>query len=249
MPSRSAVPNACRPQRDLIKMMSIARIAFMTVSPLRWMRWTEIRDAEDLEPYIRRVKTNHRVASAALVDERNAPVIGIDNLPVIARLMFGEQRIEIHVKDPRVIIDRIMGPWNWWRRGLLIKYTKNQDSSVETDLQAITKPIPAPLHLKLQPPEQIANGWHISAYFSTVVDGKTNGVFEGPGSFDVELARDAEGRDGYQLVHKFNGVKPHGAPASIGVNLHFAATGGSLRWPFPHGTGFPGLAYDLEHGR
>jgi hypothetical protein len=150
----------------------------------------------------------------------------------------GKQSLPIYASCADVVtkLEQPEG-WTWWRGGIVKNETPlppQGGAGVQFDLNPITRPFAPTLTMILGAPSRPDEAsWLIPITFQ--------GAFVGPGS--LRLTQSSEM---CTMVHTWDGVRGAAFPAALDVKLHFLATSGLF--PFEYGTGFVGLAYDLEHG-
>ena len=152
--------------------------------------------------------------------------------------IYCETILAIHAGADR-IMDRLMGRWTWWRKGLAMDFQRHGDGSTEQVLAPVWwywaririrayAPVPSPERGGLRIPMSLSGTW------------------VGPSTFDI--FPDA-GRPAWSLLRgRFHGVENH-VPLfgdDIAARAHLGAESGTLFPPFPKGTGLPGLVRDLE---
>lgn len=142
----------------------------------------------------------------------------------------------------RALLD---GPWTWWRGGRVEKWTKRPDGTVWFRLWPMWLRSPASIGIELAPP---ARGTELDSGASRsklVVSARFSENFVGPGRYEI-----LDLPDGAALRSVWDGVERKGfallMPARVLLDLHVRAELGTLRFPFPKGTGFGGLSAQLR---
>ncbi len=136
-------------------------------------------------------------------------------------------------------------PWTWWRRGHISGWTHKDDGGLRFVLWPAWLRSPARVGIELSPPahttETTPSGatWtRISSAASFFAD------FDGPGRYEI-LSEDEVSV--FRSV--WDGVQRRGflrlMPAAMVLDVHVRAEAGTLTFPFPPGTGFPGLIHYL----
>jgi hypothetical protein len=148
----------------------------------------------------------------------------------------GKQSLPIYAPCADVAA-RLMQPdgWTWWRGGIVHNVTTSAQGGIQFDLNPITRPFEPVLTMTLGTPSRPDSAiWIIPITFQ--------GAFVGPGSLRL-----TQSGTECTLVHTWDGVRGAALPPELDAKLHFLATSG--QFPFEYGTGFVGLAYDLEHDK
>lgn len=138
--------------------------------------------------------------------------------------------------DPAAAVALIDGPWTWWHSGRAANFRKNADGSTDQVLSPVWW-YTTRIGMHMHPPAPLADasGTRLSIDFSR--------QFTGRATMDVIVERDRR----LTIRGRFHGVENHVPliPLWLVANIHMRAEAGTLRFPFPRGTGWPGLAAAL----
>jgi hypothetical protein len=170
-----------------------------------------------------------------------------------ATFMYGRQALPIKGRCAAVHGRLLQAQgWTWWRAGMPEGNVRNAQpvqrwidqstslSGVHFDLNPITVPFRAVVHADVldSGPDRLEMEFNGDAF---------------TGKGHIELLQEG---DTCTMTHTFDGVVSGGEagdgdngrafPEVLEVKLHFLATSG--RFPYQYGTGFIGLAFDVEHG-
>ena len=138
------------------------------------------------------------------------------------------------------VVALLQQEWDWWDNGKLISYRRNSDGSSEMDLKPISWYF-VNVHMRILPPEDLPEwkGIRLPVIYSR--------HFEGPSTIDVYPK---PGGNEVVLRGRFQGVRHNlpmpFVPAGMVAKMHLNTESGTLRFPFPKGTGYFGLAQRLE---
>ena len=148
--------------------------------------------------------------------------------------MFTETVAHVRAR-PEHVVERLRGPWIWWRNGGVENRHEAADGTVTFDLLPTGSIIR--VHEKMSPATSRANGGYRVRF-------DLSGDAEGPAYFDVTLRADGQ----TQIAGRFAGVKNHVwfLTTTRFAKNHLLAERGGFSFPFPSGTGWPGLIDELE---
>jgi hypothetical protein len=137
-----------------------------------------------------------------------------------------------------MIVDRLLGRWNWWRKGTARAFQRFEDGS---SVQVL-----APVWwywARIRVRSSVPVAWGEGGVRIPV---RLSGTWVGPASWDVFPD---PARPGWSIVRsRFHGVENH-VPFfgdDIATRAHLGAEAGNLFPPFPKGTGLVGLAAELK---
>ena len=136
--------------------------------------------------------------------------------------------------------------WNWWKNGKISKWTRRDNGGCSFVLAPVWPLVPSKVGIELEPrtASEQATRWGASVPVATY-QARFSADFEGPGRYEI-LTLDG----GSALRSVWDGVARLGLskllPLSVVLNLHLGAEAGTLRFPLPKGTGFPGLVKRLK---
>ncbi len=132
-------------------------------------------------------------------------------------------------------------PWSWWRRGRISGWTRTPEGGLRFVLWPAWLRSPARVGIDLSPPErktELAPSGATSVRISS--SASFFGDFDGPGRYEI-----LGGQDATILRSVWDGVQRKGflrlMPIAMVLDVHLRAERGTLKFPFPAGTGFPGL--------
>ncbi|MFT5471128.1 MAG: hypothetical protein ACI8UO_006261, partial [Verrucomicrobiales bacterium] len=135
--------------------------------------------------------------------------------------------------------------WSWWKPGKVSKWSRREDGGCSFVLSPVPM-VPSKVGIELEP--QVANELPVSwgEPISVVTfAARFFADFEGPGRYEV-LALDG----GCALRSCWDGVARCGLkklmPLKMILKMHLDAEAGTAGFPFPKGTGFPGLVRMLS---
>ena len=135
--------------------------------------------------------------------------------------------------------------WSWWKNGRISRWTRRADGSCSFVLSPVWPFVPSKVGIDMEPrasTEQSAP-WGARIPITTYTT-QFSGDFEGPGRYEI-LGLDG----GSALRSVWDGVARLGIkklmPLSMILKMHLGAEAGSLGFPLPKGTGFPGLVKRL----
>jgi hypothetical protein len=181
----------------------------------------------ELAPYEARV-------AIAQVSVSDTPPDGQKPAPG-AQYMRGQETLDVQASCADVLakVEQPAG-WTWWRDGNIQNVVQGSTHgvAVEFDMSPVTRPFAPALHLSVGLPSQADDTWVIPLTFG--------GAFVGPGT-----VRLTENYNGCKMVHTWDGVQGAAFPPQLDVKMHFLAASG--QFPFQWGTGFVGLAFDLQN--
>jgi hypothetical protein len=135
----------------------------------------------------------------------------------------------------------LQNPWIWWQNGKVLQFQRNSDMSCDLELKPIYWAATRVMH-HIFPPVPLSDkeGSRLIAILSH--------HFEGPATFDVYSSPGS----GESIVvrGRFHGIKnklpiPF-ATTTMAAKIHLGAESGTLKFPFPKGTGWVGLYRHLE---
>ncbi len=155
-------------------------------------------------------------------------------------LIFCETIARIRSK-PAEVVTQLQQAWDWWDYGKLISFKRNSDHSSDMELKPISRHITR-VRIHILPQEELAQpkGIRLTVIYSHHL--------EGPSSIDVYPR--AGTPEEVILRGRFHGVRHHipvpFVQAESVAKTHLAAESGTLKFPFPKGTGYVGLARRLE---
>ena len=141
--------------------------------------------------------------------------------------------------SPEEAIRLLRGPWEWWHHGRSSKFHVNADGSTSQVLAPIWWHLTR-VGVQIHPRRDLKETGGIRLPMSISRD------FRGFASIDIYANPAAAGiivRERYQGVENHTPV-----PAGMATRIHLRAEAGTLLFPFPKGTGFPGLWQLLEAG-
>jgi hypothetical protein len=138
----------------------------------------------------------------------------------------------------------LQNPWTWWKNGKLLQFQRNPDMTCDLELKPIFWAATRVKHhiLPLVPLSD-QDGSRLIAILSH--------HFEGPATFDVYSMSGS--KDSIAIRGRFQGVKnklpiPF-ATTRMAAKIHLGAESGTLKFPFPKGTGWVGLYRQLESAK
>lgn len=135
--------------------------------------------------------------------------------------------------------------WSWWKNGKISKWTKRADGSCSFVLSPVWPFVPSKVGIDMEPrtTTEQPTPWGARIPITTCAV-QFSGDFEGPGRYEI---LGLEG--GSALRSVWAGVARLGIkklmPLSMILNMHLGAEAGTLAFPLPKGTGFPGLVKRL----
>ncbi|MEM9598764.1 MAG: hypothetical protein AAGD06_31140 [Acidobacteriota bacterium] len=137
-------------------------------------------------------------------------------------------------------------PWGWWKGGRISKHRSAPEGGVSFELWPMWLRSPARVGIEMSAPVEAGaqRGGDGEGPRTTVYRTRFFADFVGPGHYEVE-----HHADGVRVRSVWDGVRATGVvrpmPAAVVMRLHLGAEAGTLPFPFPKGTGFPGLAKHL----
>ena len=134
--------------------------------------------------------------------------------------------------------------WNWWKNGKITHWKRTETGGCSFILSPVAfVPSKVGIELNAKTTTERMTAWDASIPL-TSFSARFFADFEGPGSYEI-LALDG----GCALRSIWAGVARLGLkklmPLSMILNMHLGAEAGTVGFPFPKGTGFPGLAQKL----
>jgi hypothetical protein len=135
-------------------------------------------------------------------------------------------------------------PWTWWHGGHVSHWHRTPLGGTAFVLWPMWLRSPIRLGIELMPPAEASPSSSGRAGRHTIFRARFFANFEGPGAFEV-----SEAIGGALLRSRWYGVRPRGVtslvPVSAVLAMHLWSEHGTLSFPFPSGTGFPGLLESL----
>jgi hypothetical protein len=147
------------------------------------------------------------------------------------RLMYCET-LMTGVRGRRDVAARLLlGRWGWWKKGRAKRFRQNADGTSDQILTPVWW-YTTRIGLHNGPATPIPSGTRVPIVLYR--------MFQGSASIDVVDAADGT----LTLRGRFHGVENHVPliPLWMVVGVHLRAEAGILLFPFPRGTGWPGLA-------
>lgn len=166
----------------------------------------------------------------------------------VQRYLPDSERIfcETVVKSPGTVEEAIRllrGPWDWWEHGRSIGYRANDDGSASQVLAPVWWHITR-VGVQIFPPQDMPGGM-AGVRLPMLVSRH----FRGTASLDIYAGPGSAG-GGVIIRQRYQGVENHipMIPIGMATRIHLRAEAGNLTFPFPAGTGFPGLRKRLAAG-
>ena len=136
-------------------------------------------------------------------------------------------------------------PWSWWRRGRIRDWQREDDGGVRFVLWPIWPFVPSQVGIDMAAPAAAEENFEGAVRSKTVLAARFFAGFEGAGRFEIlDLGH------GSLFRSVWDGVEPRGPagllPVRVVHDLHVGAEGGTLPFPLPSGTGYPGLIERLR---
>lgn len=147
--------------------------------------------------------------------------------------------------DPHAVEAALIDePWTWWKHGKISDWTRREDGGCKFVLSPVWPYVPSKVGIELEPrtTDQRLTQWGAVPFAS--YSARFFADFEGPGGYDVLTLP-----DGAALRSRWDGVARVGVkklmPLPMILGMHLGAEAGTVGFPFPKGTGFPGLIEKL----
>lgn len=153
------------------------------------------------------------------------------------RLLHSETTVPVAAPADDVVA-ALLEPWTWWKGGRVSGYERRDDGGCRFVLWPAWLRLPARVGIELAPPRRGKEDGR------TVLDARFFADFDGPGRYEV-----AQTPHGSVLRAVWDGVAVRGPTSLVPrlvLFLHVRAETGTLPFPLPRGTGFPGLLAHLE---
>ena len=149
----------------------------------------------------------------------------------------------------RAVLER---PWTWWRHSKIRDWQRTEEGGSRFVIEPVSPAsrarlrLPAVLGIELSPPTVAAERWAGNSRRKIVLPARFFHDFDGPGRYEI---LDLDG--GSVLRSVWDGVERKTLtiklmPMWLFLRIHLAGEKGTLRWPFPTGTGYLGLIDELE---
>lgn len=136
-------------------------------------------------------------------------------------------------------------PWSWWRHGCIQGWKRKGDGGARFVLWPAWPLLPSRVGVDLAPPETTEEDFDGALRQKTVLACRFFAGFEGPGRYEI---LDLGGDSVFRSV--WDGVEPRSIaallPIQVTSDIHLRSERGTLLFPLPKGTGYPGLTEHLS---
>jgi len=136
------------------------------------------------------------------------------------------------------VVAALVEPWTWWKGGRVSGFERREDGGCRFVLWPAWLRLPARVGIELAAPRRGEEDG------KTVLEARFFADFDGPGRYEV-----AQAPHGSVLHAVWEGVAIRG-PTSLVPRMvlffHVRSESGTLPFPLPRGTGYPGLLAHLE---
>jgi hypothetical protein len=150
--------------------------------------------------------------------------------------------------DPAAVESALIDEeWSWWKNGKISKWHQTSNGGRSFILAPVYPFVPSKVGIELasKTTSEHPTPWGTNVPVTSFV-ARFFADFEGPGCYEILRL---EG--GSALRSVWDGVVRLGMkklmPLSMILNMHLGAEAGTVGFPFPKGTGFPGLVKKLSH--